>query len=262
MACPEMMAVTQSLQMRCAVLKRDWDRLWLLSPHQVGDGASTALCLRQLELTFSDEDLRALLPAWPQDTGHKRLLEFLGGRLCAERALFLLTGVSVGVPRAANGEPVWPPGLSGAISHTDAAAYAVVAPRPGGYGIGIDSEALIASCDLADVAALSCTEYERRTWLTPENALLATVIFSAKEAVYKALYGRVLRFIAFDEFEVETLDLYEGCLRLHPMCNVSGWDWLRAVDVHICLELGAWCGVHTTVCALLRSGESVDYGMA
>ena len=136
----------------------------------------------------------------------KRRLSFIAGRLCAEKALQQL-GLYTYVSRGLAGEPIWPSKVTGSITHTDEMAYAVVAPSISPFGIGIDSEACVNSESFRDISQICCTHYERTTHFSGrQNELIATLLFSAKESLFKSIYHIVQRIVEFDEVEVLLLD--------------------------------------------------------
>ncbi|EDY59674.1 MULTISPECIES: 4'-phosphopantetheinyl transferase superfamily protein [Streptomyces] len=117
-----------------------------------------------------------------------RRTDFLIGRRAAGLALALL-GHSGPVLRAANGQPVFPVGVAGSISHCD--GYGVCAAAPGDLTVGVDLEleGRVPAAGLRHFA----TETER-AWIagsrdTAEAAYRTTSVFCAKEAVYKARGG-------------------------------------------------------------------------
>jgi len=116
-----------------------------------------------------------------------RRLEFLNGRACAHRALRELGVPDAPVLRGRHREPRWPANVVGSISHGDDFCGAVVAWRDDHAGVGVDMEADQALS--ANFARRVCSprELARCAQLGPEQ-LLARVIFSAKESVYKAQY--------------------------------------------------------------------------
>jgi enterobactin synthetase component D len=114
--------------------------------------------------------------------------QFLLGRAAANRALALLgSAPRDAVARGPRGEPVWPAGFTGSISHTGTSAISVVL-RDARVHLGIDIE-MIARRDNQDLAeyvtdpaergalALACRHDDHAFYLG----------FSLKEAVIKAL---------------------------------------------------------------------------
>lgn len=151
------------------------------------------------------------LPAHLASAAPRRRTQFLAGRHCARRAVAAAaaatgTGTGTGLERVTVGIgeddlPAWPGGWTGSISHTDGMAVAVAAPTTLCAALGIDVEqwieppraarlvdAIALPEDVARVAAVAA--------LTPAAAL--TLLFSAKEALYKTLYPEVRRYFGFD----------------------------------------------------------------
>ena len=155
-----------------------------------------------------------VLPPFIQRSVLTRRAAFVCGRICAEQALqkFVPTrSVRVG----ARGEPVWPTGIVGSITHNEHLACAVVSAKTGLVGIGIDSETIATSASRRAIEATCCTRAEKEAWTRrATNALPATLIFSAKEAFYKAIHPFVGRFVDFDEAEVTDIEWSEGSVTL------------------------------------------------
>src|SRR5690349_8745449 len=71
----------------------------------------------------------------------KRVLEFAAGRACARAAMKELGLGDVAIPAGEDRAPVWPVGVVGSITHTDAYCLAVVADASRFASIGVDVEA-------------------------------------------------------------------------------------------------------------------------
>lgn len=142
----------------------------------------------------------------------ERRREFTTGRRCARQALARL-----GLPRAPllagpRGEPLWPDGVVGSISHCAGYRVAAVARRTDLLALGMDAEpagplpegVLDAVTVAGERAALeSC----RR--VAPE-VCWDRVLFSAKESVYKAWFPLTGR----------PLDFLDALVRLDPVRGV------------------------------------------
>jgi 4'-phosphopantetheinyl transferase EntD len=89
--------------------------------------------------------------------------------------------------RAPTGAPQWPSGLVGSLAHDETFAVAVAAPRNAIAGIGVDVEP--AEPLPEDVVDLVLTPEEARE--TAGDRIERRLIFSAKEAVYKAVHALV-----------------------------------------------------------------------
>ena len=140
----------------------------------------------------------------------KRQVEFLAGRVCAQQALAALTGHPPGsIPSQPDRAPGWPSGVVGSITHTTGYAAALVALETHYQGLGIDCEVVL-STDNLKLQKHLCVAHElealqaaHNDW-TPERLL--TLIFSAKESLFKCLYRQVGKFFGFSAARVIALD--------------------------------------------------------
>jgi enterobactin synthetase component D len=142
----------------------------------------------------------------------KRKCEFLAGRICAAKALSQIDQKwekPLQIRRGDHGVPLWPVGIQGSITHNTHCAAAVVTNKPGCY-IGIDTEDIIQKKeDLDSLLSLAMNPKEFKN-LIEKSAFqefeLATLIFSAKQAVYKCLFPIVKRFFDFSVVSIVKLD--------------------------------------------------------
>ncbi len=125
-----------------------------------------------------------------------RRAEYSSGRLCAHLACEKLGAPVPSLLSDAERRPLWPASLIGAISHTDRLAAALVAPASRYAGLGIDIEGL--GRVSADLVPRLLTPQERSI-----NGLDPAIVFSAKEAVYKAINPIAGVFIGFQEVQGE-----------------------------------------------------------
>ncbi|SIQ45388.1 4'-phosphopantetheinyl transferase EntD (siderophore biosynthesis) [Rhizobium sp. RU35A] len=108
-----------------------------------------------------------------------------GAARALARHLMEEEGLEAGaIIRSAAGSPVWPAGVTGSLAHDDEMAVAVIARRSAVLSVGIDVEPAAPLPD--DVVALVQTAADVVTG-TARN-LATRLLFSAKEAVYKACY--------------------------------------------------------------------------
>ena len=140
-------------------------------------------------------DPRADWPAFPGETMRgvpKRIAEFRAGREAARAALAELGLPARPLPAGPDRAPIWPLGVAGSITHSERLCLAVAGRF---RAMGVDLEPAIAlPVDLRDSV------------LVPEEAEAtdheAKLIFSAKEAVYKAQYGLTRQMLGFDSVAV------------------------------------------------------------
>nr|WP_297382525.1 4'-phosphopantetheinyl transferase superfamily protein [uncultured Roseateles sp.] len=220
-----------------------------LAPHALPPGVvGRGMDLERLQALAQDL-VPALVPPALQRASASRQLGHLGGRLCAEAAMAAASGRRVGIGIGESGAPLWPADLVGSISHTRGGAWACVGLRPGWSMVGIDSELLADADAVRSIVELCCTAEERRRWFPQApDPLLATLLFSAKESVYKAIHPVVRRFVEFDEVELVALDAGRSALRLRPVpggplaARFDGFELTAVVagdQVHTALVAGA-----------------------
>lgn len=152
----------------------------------------------------------------------KRQAEFFFGRLAAAYALeYACLGEGAGATHISIGpsrEPVWPEQALGSISHTIGIAAAVVV-APGQYrGIGIDVEQIVTPDTRAAIAELVLDEAEMRMLRSCRGAMSMdeklSLVFSAKESLFKAAFPSVGRYFEFSAARLSSLDQLEGRLTL------------------------------------------------
>jgi len=171
----------------------------------------------------------------------KRRFEFLAGRLCARRALqqagyALDATVAIGERRA----PVWPTGFVGSITHGHGTAWAVVAAQADYRGIGIDVEELVGPASARRLSATVLRPAERVRALSAglaEEPFL-TLVFSAKESLFKCLQPVTLARIGFQDAEVVYLDRAASRLRLALRAAISA-EFQPGTEFDIGFELGS-----------------------
>lgn len=176
-------------------------------PHSLPQNATNGALQLEALRGWINASLVTHLPSGIRRSVAKRQLAFIAGRLCAEHALSRL-GVESGVPSGVEGEPLWPAGTAGSITHTDATAFSAVIRCSGNpWGIGIDSESCVSESTLRDILATCCVAEERATLFDGrDDRLTATIVFCVKEAFYKAIHSRVRRIIEFGEVQVVSID--------------------------------------------------------
>lgn len=121
----------------------------------------------------------------------KRVREFTLGRAAAHLALQRLLAVEPGpFLQGERGEPLWPTGVVGAISHSHDLAVAAVARQTDCAGLGLDLQGPT-TVDLRRIAHKIClpAELEWSEAYPGSTADTLKLIFSAKESVFKALSG-------------------------------------------------------------------------
>jgi enterobactin synthetase component D len=133
----------------------------------------------------------------------RREREFAAGRQCAARALRQAGASQETVGVGFDRRPVWPEGFVGSITHSTSLAWAAVAPTTHLRSLGIDSETVFDDSALRDAAPLVIDEDERRLVGGDNEAERATLIFSAKESLFKCLNPCIGVFFEFSDAKLE-----------------------------------------------------------
>lgn len=168
-------------------------------------GQATFEVLDRYDCVYCDPQLgeiRSQIPANLTAAVPKRRSEYLAGRICAAAALRLLDlPETIG---SMNRAPIWPNGAAGSITHSNNCAIAAVSTRYA--SVGIDYEIIMEPQRAESLSSmiLGSDEFVRRPSGMPfEN--FVTLIFSAKEALYKALSASVGRILDFHEVRLKSL---------------------------------------------------------
>ena len=156
------------------------------------------------------DDYGISLPAAIESSVPKRQAEFLAGRIAADIALenrnYSRREVGIGL----NGSPIWPQGIVGSISHSQRLAIAGVASIASFASVGVDIEHRSAGERLQKTTNSICSDREVHVLATHlpnlSPPLRTTLIFSAKEAAFKAVHPFVGRYLEFNAFRVVSAD--------------------------------------------------------
>lgn len=164
-------------------------------------------------LRFRAEDLPSAEAALVARAVDSRRSEFATGRELA-RTLLRRMGCEVSeLLRDDDRVPCWPERVVGSISHCDDLCVVAIAPSTDYRGIGLDVEPDEPVKE--GVERIVCRPGER-TWLESvpplERPRRIKLIFSVKEAVYKAFYPELRTFWSFQDVETE-IDLEAGSFK-------------------------------------------------
>ena len=158
-------------------------------------------------LAIGWSEATAAAPLWPGEALPgaipRRQTEFSAGRAAARAAMTSLGFAAAAIPAAPDRAPVWPPGITGSISHSATACLAILGRSAAWSGIGLDLEPATA---LAAELWPTVLRPEEIAALPPDAHLAAGLqakrIFTAKEAAYKAQYPQSRTLFGFDALSV------------------------------------------------------------
>lgn len=134
----------------------------------------------------------------------KRRREFATARDCARRALADVGVAPAPILRGEQGEPQWPPGTVGSITHCADYRAAAVARARDIVTIGLDAEPHDALPEgVIDLISLPGERDRLRDLAaTAPGTCWDRLLFSAKETVYKAWFPLARRWLGFDDADI------------------------------------------------------------
>lgn len=189
-------------------------------------------------LAFNSDTPLAAFPVEPDSTGRmtRRRRHFLAGRWCARQAL-AHAGYAEHCPLHgdADGVPQWPAQWLGSISHTDGRAVAVVARHTDLAVLGVDVERVMSPQRADRLQARIATAGELARVSDFSTGAAVALLFSAKEALYKALYPRVRHFEGFD---AAVLRARHGRLLTFELTRDWSAGWRRGQRIEVRFRVG------------------------
>ncbi|WP_067549190.1 4'-phosphopantetheinyl transferase Npt [Nocardia crassostreae] len=157
----------------------------------------------------------------------KRRRDFIGARHCARQALTELGEPAVAIGKGGTGEPLFPRGIVGSLTHCDGYRAAALAHKLRFRSIGIDAEP---HGQLPEGVLDSVSLPAERDWLAtvlPGTGLhLDRLLFCAKEATYKTWFPLTDRWLGFEDahitFTVDEESAGAGAGTFHSELLVPG----------------------------------------
>ncbi|NRR30670.1 4'-phosphopantetheinyl transferase superfamily protein [Oxalobacteraceae bacterium] len=162
-------------------------------------------------------DSAGFVPAAFQDQGidcpasiarsvRKRQAEFFHGRLAARHAMAAQQIAPAAIAIGASREPLWPDGVIGSITHNNHIAAAVALRRGPWSGVGIDIETVV-QADMQGALLTSVVTPAELAFLRALDTslpfeMLLTMVFSAKESLFKGAFASVGSYFDFSAAEV------------------------------------------------------------
>jgi 4'-phosphopantetheinyl transferase EntD len=131
----------------------------------------------------------------------KRRNEFVTVRYCARLALADLGVPPAPILKGDKGEPCWPDGVVGSLTHCEGFRGAVVARREQVRSLGIDAEPHdVLPKGVLDAISLPVERTELA--VLPGGLHWDRILFCAKEATYKAWFPLTHRWLGFEDAHV------------------------------------------------------------
>jgi 4'-phosphopantetheinyl transferase EntD len=171
--------------------------------------------VRVAEMLPADADPALLFPDEARSVERaveKRRREFAAGRLLARELFAQMTSNetvrSASLLNDVNRVPVWPAGIVGSITHCRSLCAVAMTHAAHSAGIGLDVEPAEPMNEEIERYVMRDAEYARLDVMPHEVRTLGSLlVFSIKEAVYKAIYPIRRRFLEFQEVEIMALGI-------------------------------------------------------
>jgi enterobactin synthetase component D / holo-[acyl-carrier protein] synthase len=146
----------------------------------------------------------------------KRRREFVTARACARAALAQLGHPDQPVPSGARGEPVWPEGVVGSITHCAGYRACAVAPAGELVAIGVDAEVAepLPTGLIGDIALPEERRHVERLGAGDPTVCWDRLLFSIKESIYKAWFPLARTWLGFEDASV-AIDPARGTFSAH-----------------------------------------------
>lgn len=165
----------------------------------------------------------------------KRQAEFLAGRLAARDALEAIHFHSHDdIPIGKFREPIWPEEIIGAISHIDSIAISIVKYKEPGAIVGLDIENVMSEnlCDEIEPMLTSSRENQLLELIPLRREVRLSVLFSAKESLFKAIFPEVRQYMNFLDSEVTYFSLKQQTVGLRMVKTLNGVSFRNQYIVH------------------------------
>jgi len=214
--------------------KLEWDHpfiseVWIYCQPNL----SGVLCLCRFDANELDEDFYRYFditrPQAIRQAVVKRQAEYLAGRILVQHALRLILGdeaASFTVKSGTHGQPDWPKGLIGSISHTNSQATCLVVRSSNSTRqfVGIDIEWYFSAQTYRSIDGIvhDNTELKLLTDYGVNPLEASTLIFSAKESLFKSVFMYVNCYLNFHESRVIRMDHLGKLLVLELASNIAG----------------------------------------
>lgn len=167
----------------------------------------TGLCIqvRFCIAKYHDEQYSRLCIALPEYLAlapGRRRAEYLAGRYAADVLLRQLGYCSFVLHKGSDGAPCWPEGICGALTHAGNTALCAIDYCDTVAGIGIDVEYLLDDKRSSLIQNTIChkREFNLLSFLQPRQRI--TLLFSAKESLFKAIYPHYGHYFDFHDAEM------------------------------------------------------------
>ncbi len=205
------------------------------------------------EMSPTDADPAHLLPEEAlcvQRAVEKRQREFAAGRMLAREVFARMPHkVAFDAKPLLNDSdrvPIWPSDVVGSITHCHSLCAVAATLAAHSAGIGLDVEPAQSMKDELVSHIVRTAEYACLDVLPNEvRALGPILVFSMKEAIYKAIYPIRRRFLDFQDVEIMRLDIARASAMFSEQRDTTSHDddWLGDFDAEVLIAEAAIPGL-------------------
>lgn len=182
---------------------------------RLGDFVSVSLNFNQNDLGSSSPFSLHDFPNHLKAASEKRKNEFLLGRMCCAKSIYHLdNSLDQFVGVHSDRSPKWPIGIVGSITHSSNYVEAIACLATSGVlSVGVDYEEVISLEEIIQVEGLVLTPNELESFKVIEfelsKEIFLTLLFSAKESIFKCLYPLVNVYFDFLDVEISMLNFID-----------------------------------------------------
>jgi len=153
----------------------------------------------------------------------ERQAEYLAGRICAIQAINIFDSSVIDVPIGLNRCPVTPDHIMATITHADNIALSMAAPKDCVHFLGVDLEKIIEEKIVNEIQMGVVNEQEVLLLqeLGLDFSVAFSIVFSAKESLFKALYPFVNRYFDFSVVNIVELNETENTVKFRLIENLT-----------------------------------------
>lgn len=177
-------------------------------------GGNTLLAQARFDLDRYDDSLgvRWNLPFPPalQQAVKKRRAEYLVSRWLAREVMGQMGIAGFLLQNHSDRSPRWPDGLQASLSHTDGAVALAATRQPRCVGVDIESVMSLRTAEETAALLMSSDEKAQLRALRLPFSLAATLLFSLKESLYKALWPQLHQPMDFHQASLLEADIAAG----------------------------------------------------
>jgi enterobactin synthetase component D len=136
----------------------------------------------------------------------KRKAEYIAGRYCALKILNSLGITAYNIFSNEDRSPIWPRNVLGSITHANNYVSVSISNDSNLFGLGRDSEYIFSKVHTKEVGLSIAQNKELNYFKGFSEEEFFTLVYSAKESLFKAIYPATKCFFNFDDMEMTYLD--------------------------------------------------------